>query len=382
MGALLSRLTKLHAATLRCFPLLVAEFYLCIVSVWLDANNECSVDDTARFQSTWSILITAAVLCGVAAELAATSAAAAAPTTNPMSLGRRAVSVAAHGVAAGLFFVAFSFLRAGPFQCINPVLDDQVGPALLGGLYALGIVLFWIASRCRPSVAVIVTTPGDDDNDDTEVDEEAKASTRQRPKTPPAPQLVGRHGGLDGPDDGRRPSASQLVYAAAIQMRNKAPVAAILIHYLVVSTLIHDGLCDPTAMVSPESSRVLFYIYLACLHALVFGHAFYVAYRARFGASGGRAPARRLHNVSPRERTVYALLVGLETTTLLFAVVMLRAKPLACFGGNSTLALAYATAVPLLILMQLLAAGTSYLMVRNYSLQNVYALTAPPPQLR
>ena len=88
-----------------------------------------------------------------------------------------------------------------------------------------------------------------------------------------------------------------------------------------------------------------------------------------------RTHTLHLPAVSRAERGTLALLVALLVALYACSVVLLRAKPVKCWGGAG-LALAYATSGVLLVAVRLALFGITYVELRNCSLAELSRVNA------
>ena len=164
-----------------------------------------------------------------------------------------------------------------------------------------------------------------------------------------------------GPEGEAAPTYSYPVVlgtAVVLQTRQKTAVAALLVHWLVVSLAIGSDECA-------SANLTAFAVYWACL--------LLAAAAWRFVTVRHLA----LTGTSPAERITLALGESLLTTVHLFAVVLLRAKPVKCYTGVG-MTLAYAVAPALLMLVHALMLCTEYVRLRTLAPAQLMRLSASP----
>jgi hypothetical protein len=144
-------------------------------------------------------------------------------------------------------------------------------------------------------------------------------------------------------------------------VRSKVPVFLVVLHYLVVGLAIGSDSCGDTAGASGSG---WFIGYLTCLLLGAFAYRFAASLRVKTGL--GQA-----------EHTAWAGNHAVISTLYLLSFVLIRAKPVKCFAGSG-LALAYATSVPLLLLVNMYAVVSSYMWLRSYTPQQLVDMNVFP----
>lgn len=324
----MDRILVAHMWASRTFPLLAIELFLIVVN-WDIGNRSCADTDVAGFLgSWWSVLAALAFFSGFLPQWSASAA---------------AHWACVDGMCSTLYFVAMSWMRAKPWKCIGGSAGDALaytyGPLLLCAQYAVPFCIGLAVSqrmsrhrrheytRCDFGAAV----DGDDDDEQNSHDPERQLRTHHHED---AAAVVAT-------------SAPVLLCSAVWQYtRTNVSQFSIVSHYLMTSLVIGDDDCAHTNM-------SMFSIYLVML--LISAAVARVVTSLRIAKQNGASSA---------EHGAMACWDAMLSVAHLFAMVLIRAKPIKCYEHGG-LQLAYAVSAPLLLLTHALAVASGYLRLRQ-----------------
>jgi len=314
-----ARFAAEHA--LRTFPLFAVDVHLCVVTLAI-GNDSPDAADLGGFFGYWPVL---AIFAAFFVYL-------------PTYVSTRSVGSALRDALNALgYFVAVSLLRAKPVKFLGAAGDTlayTVGPVLLVACFAVPFAYYFNAARSLDR-GRITRALARQVSDDAELTSSTVHSVSAAVK-------------------GEASHVASLAAAVLHMTRRHAPVPELMLHLLVVSLAISDGECEHVHLNT-------FAVYWALLLAACGARRFANALASPIAGRG--------------ERYAYACGEAALATLHLFALTLLRAKPIKCYT-HVGLALAYGTSVPALVATLLLSIGSTYLYLRNYSHAQLLELNA------
>jgi hypothetical protein len=304
----------------RHVPVFFLQLYLVVVTLWV-GGDACEDTDMDAFWGFWPVLAAGAWLGGFYTSWY---------TRSPdAGFSRRFAFSLLESLQSPLYFVAFTFVRAKPIKCLGdglgPRLAYTIGPVMLIFVYLGSLAYYFVVVRRIENADAIGRFARMDPSADSIVPPSTSGSGADVPEAFAYAALMGR-------------SVLALV-------RRKLPLTTIILHYLVVSLAVGNDGCD-------DGHTGWFIGYLTTLLVLSFAYRFGATRRIRTG-------------LGPAEHLAFAVNEAVQSSLYLLVFALIRAKPVKCLASG--LSLAYATSVPLLLLVNLYAVCSSYLWLRTYT---------------
>lgn len=297
----------------RTFPVVFFLIHISFVSLWV-GGDDCDNTDMHAFTGYFVALLFASAIFGLYLSWKS--------LTDKTCSSNACTHMLVSTVSTVAYLAGIAMQRAKPFKCYDN--GDMLA-------YAYGPAVVWVTYVCSLGYGMYLV----------------RSSSRAH---------VEDYASLSADKDGGTPAPSgfqymeMMVRALAADTRRKFPLAEVLFHYAVVTFFIGGRGCDETNMTG-------FTAYLCALLVFKFVRRVVQVRRYQLG-------------ISVNEKLFYALTEGLQATTLLFAIVLNRAKPVKCYAGTGV-ALAYAVSTPLLWFALVWGVVSSYLVLRNYSLDRL-----------
>lgn len=328
-----------HATAAKYFPLLIVELYLVGISIWI---NDATCDETnmTTFISVWSALCCAAFIIGFTSGYIARWHV----DAGIMSRTRRALSCIMDGLMNAMFFVAISMVRAKPWKCFpqeGSLQSYVIGPIALLVMYVGSLVhaYLWIRKLDNRHSWQIIS--GDINNEDVNVGgvggdgDDVEVEVQQTTTA------------ADNDNHNVNDDVTLLFSIVILQTRQKVNVSLMILHFLVVAVVIGETPCRDLA-----GTELWFIAYIAGILSTAFGFRFWRVMQMKLTS-----------NVSRCEHRWFALCEAVITTIHLFSVILMRAKPIKCYGYVG-FEMAYTSAVPILLATHAIGLIMTYMWMR------------------